>query len=751
MRRLLPFLLILAALSGGLRTSQAQNPSSGRFDLERIQRATVFILQARNVGNNLQVTCVGTGTVVSRAGLILTNAHNTVASADCPGDTILIALSVRLDEPPVPKYRASVAQSDNGLDLALLRITSGVDGRQIDPTTIALPFVDLADSSTVKLDDTLTIIGYPGIGNDPISNVRGTVSGFFSEPAGGERSWIKTSAAIPGTMTGGGAYNEAGELIGIPTTAPVTANSANVRCIWDTNGDGAVNTQDACIPIGDDINALRPSNFARSLLRAASLGLTLRAVNDFTTTAPTSAVSGTPGFRRLFFSPAVNDAGMPTTVLRSLPAGSNSLYLFFDFQNMTAETVYSLRVTTDGIPNSTFSLAPVRWGGGADGMWYLGSNSQAWPNGVYEFTLFANGVAADTARLVIGGAPDSGPQLSDIKFGLLDLQNNVLGNGFVLPTGNTANAEFIFRNMQDSLSWSAVWYYNGHEISRSPADTVWANGASGTATASISDANGLLPGNYRLELYVEDRLAATSDFIISGAAKGVFPQIFLTPHFTTAATAQEARNAPPISDFSGSTDVLYILFDWQQIAPGTPWRMRWSVDSDVFYDQTQPWDGPESGSDYLLQLTAPGGLPDGTYHLDLFVGQVQLASLSARVGIGQLPIDRFANTAGVQVRGRVIDADTGQGIAGASFILISAEFSVSEFEFRQDQIYTQAVTDLDGRFELNRTLQISTDDNPIPYSALIIAEGYLPVSADGLEVTATTDNPLDMTVTLTHD
>ncbi len=749
MRRFVLFLLILAAVFGGLSASQAQN-SSGRFDLERIQRATVFILQARDVGNNLQVTCVGTGTVVSRDGLILTNAHNTVTSHDCPGDTILIALSVRLDEPPVPKYRASVVQSDNGLDLALLRITGGVDGRQIDPTTIALPFVDMADSSTVKLDDTLTVIGYPGIGNDPISNVRGTVSGFFSEPSGGERSWIKTSAAIPGTMSGGGAYNATGDLIGIPTTAPVTANSANVRCIWDTNGDGAVNTQDACVPIGDAINSLRPSNFARSLLRAASLGLSIQSLNDFSTAAP-AAITGTPGFRRLFFSPAVNDAGMPTTVLRGLPAGSNSLYLFFDFQNMTPQTVYSLRVTTDGIPNPTFSLAPVRWGGGANGMWYLGSNSQPWPNGVYEFTLFANGVAADTARLVIGGAPDSGPQLSDIKFGLLDLQNNVLGNGFVLPTGNTANAEFLFRNMQNGLKWSAVWYYNGTEISRSPEDTVWNNGESGTATASISDANGLLPGNYRLELYVDSRLAATSDFIISGAAKGVFPQIFLQPHFTTAATANEARNAPPISNFSGSTDVLYNLFDWQQIAPGTPWRMRWSVDGEVFYDQTQPWNGPESGSAYLMQLTAPDGVPDGTYHLDMFVGQVQLASLSARVGIGQLPIDRFANTAGVQVRGRVIDADTGQGISGASFILISAEFSISEFEFRQDQIYTQAVTDLDGRFELNRTLQISTDDNPVPYSALIIAEGYLPVSADGLEVKAATDNPLDMTITMTHD
>lgn len=712
------------------------------IDLRRLQQATVLIAQARSVGDDLFISCVGSGTLVSRDGLVLTNAHNTFPSADCPGDILIVAINGQLDEPPILRFRAEIAQVEPGLDLALLRIVRELDGRRLEPGSLGLPFVELGDSSQVRLDETITIVGYPGIGNDPVAVVRGTISGFVAEPRGGEKAWIKTSAAIPGVMSGGGAYDQQGRLIGVPTTAPLrSAPAATCIPVQDTNRDGAINSSDACIPVGGFINALRPSNLARPLLRAASLGLTVSVAGQ---TAASVSGSGAPGFKRLFFAPAVNEAGMPTTVIRSLPAGSNSLYLFFDYENMTPETVYELRVTIDGIPNPIFSLSPVRWSGGQKGMWYIGSSGQPWPNGLYEFTLFANGVASPPARLVIGGAPENAPSFSDIVFGLLDLRNNPLGNGYVLPTGNIASARFIYRDLADGADWVAIWYLNGLEVVRET--NTWSGGASGSTTTSIRSDEGLPPGSYRLELYIGDRLAATSDFTIAGAQQGAFPQIFRNTRFVSAASPQEAATAVASSNFPNTITNLYALFDWQQIAPGTLWTLRWLVDREVFYEQTVPWSDTESGAGFLVAVSQPNGIPDGTYRLELLLNNVLLEAIQAQVGIGQLPIDRLARAEGVQLRGQVFDADTRQGVAGITVIVISEDFSIREFIWDQNQIAALAVTDRTGRFQVDRPLSYNA-----PYSLLIAAAGYLPIAADGFVIRPEAGSSLDLTIYLTPD
>ncbi|MBE0691264.1 MAG: trypsin-like peptidase domain-containing protein, partial [Anaerolineae bacterium] len=136
-------LCIALSASGVLAQDEPPAPVTSGIDLERIEQATVFILQAQNVGDNLNITCFSSGTIVSRDGLILTNAHSTVAGPNCPGETLIVALTVSLDAPPVPRYRAEIVQSNAGLDLALLRINREYDGRLIARDTLALPFVEV--------------------------------------------------------------------------------------------------------------------------------------------------------------------------------------------------------------------------------------------------------------------------------------------------------------------------------------------------------------------------------------------------------------------------------------------------------------------------------------------------------------------------------------------------------------------------------------------------------------------------------
>lgn len=714
------------------------------LDIERLKRATVYIMQTQSLGTKSIITCVGSGTIVDRSGLIVSNAHNTVPNRDCPGTNLVIALSRDNSEPPIPTYYADVAQSNIGLDLAVLRITRELNGRFIQRDTLALPFVEFGDSSQLNLDDTITVVGYPGIGSDVVSSARGTITGFIAEPSGGIRSWAKTDAIIPGTMTGGGVYNQAGQLVGIPSSIPIVSPGAGTTCtpLEDTNNDGLVNRNDICVPVSGFINALRPSNLVRPLFRSAILDLR---VETITATSFQLTTTGAPMFSQLIIAPSVSQ-GMPTSVASSLPTGANSLYLFFDYQNMTPETIYELRVSINGIPNAGYSLAPVRWSGGVNGLWYIGIGGpgQVLPNGEYAFTLSINGLVSATKTILIGATPTEKPSFSNIFF-CIEAEDNCYGEVFLLPTGNVVTAQFVHRGMVPGQTrWAALWYYNDRPLDAARIEGVWEAEPLDTKSIRLEVTDGLPPGRYRLQLYIEGNLAGLSEFVIAGASEGAFSRVFSNARFTNNLD----DSGVSITSFPNGTSELFTLFDWERINTGTPWHMRWLVDGTLFFDQVLLWSGPENGQNFLTRLSAPNGIPDGTYRMELYVNNVliQRASIEATVGIGQLAIDPFAQTTGVQMNGQIIDSETGRGIPGISFILLSEEFSVSDFVWDQDQVYAMAITDRNGQFQLERLLQYDA-----PYSVIIAAEGYLPIKADGIVVTPDTENPLFVRIPLTHD
>lgn len=737
------FLWIIVGL-GSAPNVQAQDEQA--LDIDRLQRATVAVIQGESVNGQWIRRCIGSGTIIDRQGLIATNAHNTAPNLECPGDTIFIAVNVDNESPPIVKYRAEIAQVDLGLDLALLRITAELNGRLIEPGSLFLPFVELADSDDVLLDDTITVVGYPDIIDAPIDTAIGTVSGFVSEPSGGNRSWIKTNASIPGAMTGGGVYNEASQLIGMPTTVPISAlGTANCTTIDDTNGDGLINTNDGCVPVGDFINALRPSNFIQPLLRSAALGVSVRKLSE--PTVPTIA-TGAPEFSRLIISTSVTN-GQPTSVVQSLPTGATSVFLFFDYTNMTPETIYELLVSRDNVPDPRFSLAPVRWSGGRNGSWYIGSRNVIWPPGNYTFELFINGRASGALEIIIGRADTERPTFRNIAFGIsVPDQDGLIGTGNVLPVTNNVTATFIHQNMTPELTWTSIWYYNGVEQDRNPTQN-WSTAEQlpdSVAQTRIASDLPLPTGQYRLELYIAGVLAARADFIIAGELSGAVPNIFNDTRFYATDDPLEIGELNPATSFSNTVEDIFTLFNWQQIGPGTLWRMRWTVDDIIFYDQVAPWFGTQTGQDYITMIDGTGRIPDGTYSMELIVNDIIIEREEFEIGIGQLPIDQFAQAVGVQLNGQIIDAETSEPIPGASFIILTEDWSVQDWIWDQTQVYDLAITDRNGRFQINRLLQFGA-----PYSVIIAADGYLQVNADGVLVTPESDNPTEVVVPLTRE
>ncbi len=218
----------------------------------------------------------GSGTIISPDGLILTNAHVAMGDRFYPAEELLIMLTVAEDQSPQEAFYAEVLQADENLDIAVLRPSTDLNGKEIDRSTLNLPYVSLGNSDELHLGDDIVILGYPGIGGETITLTRGEVSGFTAEENYGNRAFIKTSATIAGGNSGGLALDESNHLIGIPTEVGAGGGEysdvVDCRPLADTNRDGLINSYDTCVPTGGFINALRPVNLALPLINAALKG-----------------------------------------------------------------------------------------------------------------------------------------------------------------------------------------------------------------------------------------------------------------------------------------------------------------------------------------------------------------------------------------------------------------------------------------------------------------------------------------------
>ena len=255
---------------------------------------------------------VGSGTIVSPNGLILTNWHvvdldaqqaqldawETQAAQDdvalhlALDPAHLVILGSAQGRPPQPRFLAEIVAEQRALDLAVLQITADATGQRLDPATLALPFVPLGDAATLELGDALVILSYPAVGGDALTYTTGVVSGFGFAPDRDQPIWITTDATLSGGSSGGTAVDAAGRLVGIPTQG-----SALDCRPGDTNVDGRIDARDVgCIPVGGSIGQLRPINLAYPMLAHAGLVLAPDTGGDATVASsgdkPVSAAQG---------------------------------------------------------------------------------------------------------------------------------------------------------------------------------------------------------------------------------------------------------------------------------------------------------------------------------------------------------------------------------------------------------------------------------------------------------------------------
>jgi len=197
-------------------TTPSQSAAESR---QRALRAAVIVFTP--VEGEQDRYSTGSGSLLTSAGYILTNYHviGDVDKGEYYNQEGRAFIGLNWDDPegtPNTFYRAEIAEADQDLDLALLRVIATEEGDDL-PADLEFPTLPVGDSDTVTIGDELVAIGFPGLGGETVTLTRGTVSGFLTDEAGRSRGWIKTDAEINPGNSGGMAINDRGELIGVPT------------------------------------------------------------------------------------------------------------------------------------------------------------------------------------------------------------------------------------------------------------------------------------------------------------------------------------------------------------------------------------------------------------------------------------------------------------------------------------------------------------------------------------------------------
>lgn len=190
---------------------------------------------------NIMNIPVGSGTIISSDGLILTNYHvyqmkdqlsyddatNTIKLMKSDDSSMLVYTLADNDplKPPVLQYHAEPVSLDQDHDTALLEIVTDEDGNNISEKDF--PYIPVGNPYSLTLNNEMLILGYPAKGGNTITVTDGKFLGYYlNEQYMGRDGFIKTNAAMSPGNSGGTALHQ-NRMVGVPTavTLPSLAGS----------------------------------------------------------------------------------------------------------------------------------------------------------------------------------------------------------------------------------------------------------------------------------------------------------------------------------------------------------------------------------------------------------------------------------------------------------------------------------------------------------------------------------------------
>ena len=180
----------------------------------------------------------------------------------------------------------------------------------------------------------------------------------------------------------------------MPTIAAASRDSdtSDCRVVQDTNGDGAIDENDSCVPIGGFLNGIRPVNLALPLLEAAQSGKQYTSPFGQSGGVVSESGNGNESASGFFWldtsSASAQSCDYTNDEVNSYSGDALCIAAGFDYSGMTNGELLVEYWYLDGEKVAEYSYA---WEWDESGLFstYLPNEGNPMPGGNYKFELYA--------------------------------------------------------------------------------------------------------------------------------------------------------------------------------------------------------------------------------------------------------------------------------------------------------------------------------------------------------------------------
>lgn len=466
--------------------------------------SVVQVVVADRSGGFEQIIRYGSGVVLdAEAGLIAT-AYPVVHPYRPDGTRaythLVIATNRVPGTEPQREYLAELVASDPGIDLAILRVVSDLDGEPLVADSLDVPQVIQGDATAAGAGFSLRLFGHPGVrpdetspGSQVIETATATIQGQRGASNRTGRTWFKMDGRMPFGAAGGPAFDRFGALVGFLA-------------------------QDQYVPSGT-IGQIRPLDLVTPLLEEARDVSGYRAPLYRTATLPGS-LDLPPASPAYVSRPAFAENAIESAQGRDLfdyetrfAEGLGALYYEYEVSGVADGSVVEERWFLDGVQQESLSSSYV-WSDGLFGHVtdrITAPGTTGIPSGRWRLDVYVGDIRHATATAIVGVSLGTPSAIYQAAASSVTLEGNVSVGAFSGAEQLLLLFDLSGMSGAELVEWSL--FLDNRPIYTTAA-IPWTAGEAGRFWIGYVPEGGLGPGLWEVELRVDGVILAVGSITL---------------------------------------------------------------------------------------------------------------------------------------------------------------------------------------------------------------------------------------------